>query len=187
MTVDPETLRAYAERASTYRDLVSRDSPDADLPAFLDDLTPRACVLDWGCGPGNSAVMLQAAGHTVEATDASPEMVALACEAGVASRVASFDDLTDRARYDGIWANFSLLHASRVDLPRHLGAAHTALIRGGLLHLGMKTGTGERRDALGRLYTYVTVDELTGLLADAGFRHHALREDSAVGLTGEIK
>ena len=54
-------------------------------------------------------------------------------------------------------------------MPRHLAALHAALKPGGLFHIGLKTGTGEKRDALGRFYTYYTEAELEDLLSDAGF------------------
>ena len=40
---------------------------------------------------------------------------------------------------------------------------------GGTLHIALKTGTGEARDRLGRLYTYYTDAELSGLVTAAGF------------------
>jgi hypothetical protein len=54
-------------------------------------------------------------------------------------------------------------------MPAHLARLHAALAPGGLLHIGLKTGAGERRDGIGRLYTYYTDAEITGLLQAAGF------------------
>ena len=88
---------------------------------------------------------------------------------GVSALVASFADIAGDKIYDGIWANFSLLHADRSDMPRHLTALHTALKPGGIFHIALKTGTGEKRDRIGRLYTYYTQAELTDLVTQAGF------------------
>ena len=130
---------------------------------------------------------MAAAGLIVEATDACPEMVALAdAHEGVAARVASFDDISGTVEYDGIWANFSLLHAPRADLPRHLAALRRALKPGGRFHIGMKTGTGEERDSLGRHYTYVTAEELQQLLIEAGFTPLSSSTGRDVGLSGEV-
>ena len=96
MTSDAETLAVYARKADAYAEMVSRGEPDADLLAFMKAATPSGHVLDLGCGPGNSAAIMQARGFTVEAIDASPEMVALARDKfGVAAKVASFDDLDE--------------------------------------------------------------------------------------------
>ncbi|MCT8159223.1 class I SAM-dependent DNA methyltransferase [Pseudoruegeria sp. SHC-113] len=181
---DAETLAVYAAKASDYAQLVSRGQPDADLRAFMAALPAHARVLDLGCGPGNSARMMMDAGFDVEATDAAPEMVALARKAGVEARVATFADLEAIDRYDGIWANFSLLHAPRAAFSTHLQAIKRALKPGGLLHLGMKLGSGEGRDGLGRFYTYYSVEELENLLAQAGFRVAGKRFGEAAGLAG---
>ena len=162
---DRETLDVYAARADDYKNCFVSDEADTSLTAFLAELPAGADVLDLGCGPGRSAGLMAKAGHRVTATDAVAEMVALAAEhPGVTARQESFDDLDGMALYHGIWANFSLLHAPREDLPRHLSSIATALKPAGIFHIGMKTGSDTARDALGRRYTYVTQDELTGLL-----------------------
>lgn len=167
---DDETLKVYAEKAQEYADMVAApDQPNSHLVAFVSALPHGGTVLDLGCGPGNSAGAMARAGLKVTATDPVPEMVALAAQHdGVDARVASFDDITGTDLYDGIWANFSLLHASRADMPRHLAALAQALRPGGQFHIGMKIGTGSKRDAIRRLYTYYTDAELTGLLGAVG-------------------
>ncbi|MBT8408980.1 MAG: class I SAM-dependent methyltransferase [Alphaproteobacteria bacterium] len=185
MSGDQETLAAYNARAADYVRLVSRSDPDEDLQAFLDALGPGGRVLDLGCGPGNSAAMMQARGFEVEAIDASPEMARIALETyGIAVQNVTFDTLSATARYDGIWANFSLLHESRADLPGHIARIRTALRGPALFHIGMKTGSGSGRDRLGRFYTYYTEDELVDLLAAEGLVPIRTRRDRAVGLSG---
>ena len=190
MSADARTLACYAARAGEYSDLVSRDEPDADLRAFMAALPPGGRVLDWGCGPGNSAAMLAAAGFAVEATDAAPEMAALARRAGVPVRVEPFEALEAEERFDGIWANFSLLHAPRADLPGLIGRAAHALRPGGVLHLGMKDvppdGRREGRDGIGRLYAYWTADELSALCTAAGLEPGAPRHGEGAGLAGTV-
>ena len=89
--------------------------------------------------------------------------------------------------YDGIYANFSLLHVPRADGIRHIHICHKALHTGGVLHLGMKTGFGARRDPLGRFYTYYTVEELRTILSDAGFTLRSIIEGSESGLAGPVE
>jgi hypothetical protein len=88
------------------------------------------------------------------------------------------------AAYDGVWANFSLLHAPSADLPRILSAIATSLRDGGVFHIAMKTGTGETRDEINRLYSYVTLPELRGLLESAGFDLLSTVEGHEVGCAG---
>ncbi|WP_113910653.1 class I SAM-dependent DNA methyltransferase [Roseovarius dicentrarchi] len=169
MTVDDETLGVYRARAQDYAAMTDELSGDKHLAAFIAAMPPGARVLDIGCGPGRAAGQMAAAGLAVDAIDAVPEMVAMAAaQPGVTAWQASFDDIGGDAIYDGVWANFSLLHAPRAALPGHLAAIHRALKPGGLLHIGMKTGTGAGRDDLGRFYTYYTEAELRELLIAAG-------------------
>jgi len=184
---DRETIDVYNQKAASYDDLVSRDTPDQDLQAFLDAVTPGGHVLDLGCGPGNSAAMMQEAEFTVDAMDASAQMVRVARDKyGVDAKVATFDDLDAQSQYDGIWANFSLLHAPKPDMPRHLKAIHTALKPGGVFHIGTKLGTDAHRDSIGRMYSYYEADELLSLLRAAGFTPRTPRFGRDKGLSGEM-
>lgn len=168
---DAQTIGIYDARAVEYADLTSEGATqDRHLVAFMASVPDGGRVLDLGCGPGAAAAQMAAAGFEVVATDASAEMVALAARApGVRATQATFDDLSGENLYDGVWANFSLLHAPRQKMPAHLAAIHRALRPGGVFHIGVKLGEGSARDRIGRLYTYYGEDELAGLLADAGF------------------
>ena len=114
-------------------------------------------------------------------------MVMLANETyDINARVMTFDEIDMVAEYAGVWANFSLLHAPRADLPRHFSALAKALLPAGIISVGMKTGTVDERDKIGRMYTYVTVPELSGLLQDAGFTILAVDEGEGIGLAGDL-
>lgn len=183
---DAETLKVYAAKVDDYVEVVKDGAlRDPLLKAFLADLPPNAHVLDLGCGPGHIAAEIASAGHRVTAMDAVPEMVARAADhPGVTAICASFDDIAGENIYDGIWANFSLLHAPRDAMPRHLAALHAALRPGGLFHIALKTGTGSKRDRLGRYYTYYTDAELTGLVEAAGFTVTGRQTGCDTGLDG---
>lgn len=165
---DRETLAAYAEHARRYQRQFTAAAPGAALKRFAAALPPSSHVLDLGCGPGTSAAYLASLGHTVEAWDASPEMVALAVQQpGVRAECRDFSDLAKLPPLDAVWASFSLLHAPRSDFVLHLKNIAKAVRSGGLIHLGMKLGTGERRDRLGRLYTFYSEDELVAAVTSA--------------------
>ncbi|EAU44135.1 class I SAM-dependent DNA methyltransferase [Salipiger bermudensis] len=181
---DDRTLAVYAKRAQDYANL-QPDAPFETLSTFIARLPEGARVLDLGCGPGHDSGHMAKAGLAVEALDASPEMVALArASHGVDARQGHFDDLDAHARYDGIWASFSLLHAPRADMPRHLAAIARALKPGGLLGLSLKEGTGEGRDRLGRFYTFYIEDDLRALLADVGLTIRDVTRGEGRGLDG---
>jgi len=112
-------------------------------------------------------------------------MIVLAAQNNdITAKIGSFDDLTETDAYDGIWANFSLLHAPRADMPRHLSNIVRALRPGGIFHIGVKLGSGSKRDQIGRLYTYFTEDELVGLLTDAGLNVSDRQKGRDKGLDG---
>ena len=185
MSVDERTIAVYDARAEDYANRFATGRPDQDLQAFIDAVPAGGHVLDLGCGPANASAFMRDAGLVPDPVDASPGMVALANRRhDIGARLATFDDIDATAAYDGVWANFSLLHAPRADLPRHLAAIFRALKPGGILGIGMKTGTGERRDGLDRFYTFVGEGELAALLAAAGFTVTAMRRGTDTGLAG---
>lgn len=182
---DPKTLSVYDAKADDYANMVNSSEPDRHLAAFLEALPKGGRVLDLGCGPGRSAHFMTNAGFAVEAWDASPEMVRLGREIyGLDTKVMGFNDLDAVAVYDGIYANFSLLHAPKSDMPSHLGRIATALCPRGQFHIGTKTGIGEKRDTIGRFYAYYTDEELTGLLGDVGLTVKTRATGRDVGLDG---
>lgn len=183
--VDPQTLAIYSARASDYSEIHHGDDTDRRLSAFIALLPDGGTALDLGCGPGWAAARMRDAGLKVTAMDACPEMAEVAAARhGLQVRVAPFTALDEVAAYDGVWAHFSLLHAPRASLPDHFAALHRALRPGGHLLVAMKLGTGEGRDRLGRLYTYVGADELRGLLRTAGFTVTAEEIARTMGFDG---
>ena len=185
MTADRETLEVYGRKAADYVAMANRERNDRPLDAFIKSLPAQARVLDLGCGPGSAAARMAKAGMQVDAWDATPEMAALAREQfGLEVRVATFDELDADAVYDGVYANFSLLHAPRSEMPGHLDRIAKALTAHGLLHIGLKTGVGERRDSLGRFYAYYEESELAGLLDTAGFEILSRATGTEAGLDG---
>ena len=182
---DVETIQVYDDRSDDYAKLAESFEDDPILAHFITACPPGGKVLDLGCGPGTEAAVMASAGLEVEALDASKRMVALANQhEGVNARHGTFDAVEGTDIYDGVWANFSLLHASRADLPGHLSRIKTALKPSGRLHIALKLGEGEARDTLGRLYTYWSEDDLTALLVDLGFEITARALGEGKGLEG---
>ncbi|MBN2907126.1 MAG: class I SAM-dependent methyltransferase [Rhodobacteraceae bacterium] len=178
-------MAVYDAKAAEYSQIHHGDATAGRLDGFVATLPPGGAVLDLGCGPGWAAAAMRDAGMAVTAMDASREMAQVArARHGLDVRVASFSELDDVAAFDGVWAHFSLLHAPRDALPAHLAAIHRALRPDGQLYLVMKLGKGEGRDRLGRLYTYVSMDELRALLTGAGFRIEAEEVAPTMGFDG---
>jgi len=183
---DMKTLAAYAANARDYVALISDDVINPDVQAFIDAMPAGGTVLDFGRGPGHAAAQMGIAGLRTDACDASHDTVTIANnQFNVKARLASFADLNATRIYDGIYANFSLLHASKADFKKHLILVHAAMKPGGVFHLGMKTGSGTTRDRLGRFYAYYSEKELHEHLLKAGFVHPVTkRVGTEPGLAG---
>lgn len=168
---DRETLDVYDAQADDYvRMMTDEAAKDIRIAEFIAACPVGGDVLDLGCGPGTYARLMAEAGLNVTALDGSAEMARRAAEIpGVDARHGYFEDVSDENAYDGIWASFSLLHAPRAAFPGHLDRLRRALRPGGVFFIGMKTGTGEGRDDLGRFYTYYSADDLDAGLRRAGF------------------
>lgn len=154
MSTDPDTIAFYQARAPHYV-LKFGQAHSYQLDAFLNRLPAGGRVLELGCGGGQDAARIAARGFAVDATDATPAMVAKANERwSVGARVMTFDQLEAEAAFDGIWAHASLLHCPREALPDVLARIHRALRPGGWHFASYKLGEAEARDAFGRFYNF---------------------------------
>lgn len=188
--MDTETIKYYDKSAESYLDKVCNTYPDSDLLSFINSIKSGGTILDLGCGPGNSSAMMQSAGLNVQASDCSQKMVDIAKNKfNVDAIKAEFKELSEIDLYDGVWANFSLLHAPRSEMLSNLKKINRSLKKKGYLHIGLKIGNGEKRDTLGRQYTYYQPKELKSLLISAGFTINTIRldMDGAISMTGMIE
>jgi SAM-dependent methyltransferase len=118
---DPASVAAeYAseqgllDRRAAYRYAEGPDAPALAVEAVLEGRPRR--VLEVGCGPGEAAAAIQAAGVEVQAIDSSERMVELARERGVDARVADVQELPfEDASFDCALAAWMLYHAPDVE------------------------------------------------------------------------
>ena len=114
----------------------------AALLAALEGPGPFA-ILDLGCGPGRDLATFRALGHEAVGLDGAPRFVAMAraharCEVWQQDFLAL--DLPP-ARFDGVFANASLFHVPRRELPRVLRELHATLRPRGVLFASNPRGT----------------------------------------------
>ncbi len=184
---DDETIGVYDKHVQDYADLVIQDEADPILSSFIKRIPENGYVIDLGCGPANASVIMRDHGLRVDPVDASEEMVKLANEThAINARRALFSDLNAVKTYDGIWANFSLLHAPIADFPDHLAAIYNAIIPDGIFHIALKLGSGMKRDKMGRMYSYYSEEELSSHLTNAGFSILEKTNGEGKGLAGDV-
>lgn len=185
--MDRETIAVYDAKFEDYAKLTEQLKPSGSLLRFINAVKPGGAVLDFGCGPGEAARAMAVAGLEATALDASEGMISLVRKIPKVTAVhADFTWLDQEQAFDGIWANFALLHADPDDLPSYLDAIVKALRPGGIFHLGMKLGKGAARDAMGRHYLYFSRSEFEMMLVERGFEILYAKEGEEKGLSGSV-
>lgn len=178
--MDEETLGFYRSNAHAYADWAK--APSTRLNGFLALLPPGGAILELGCGAGNHAAKMLAAGFALRATDGSPEMAEIASRRlGHPVETMLFHELDEDQAYDGVWASACLLHVPRDQLAGVLAAIHRALKPGGVFYASFKLGDDDGRDALGRYYNYPSPQWLQSVYSEAG------RWDLLASESNEIK
>jgi predicted TPR repeat methyltransferase len=184
---DAQTIEVYNQNVERYRELVDKLPDLKTITHFVSELQRGALVLDLGCGVGTAAAQMRDKGLDPVCVDASSEMVKAANDVfDLGATVASFAAVTEIEVYDAVWANFTLLHATKADFPGHIAAVHRALKQNGLFFIALKTGHGERRDAMGRYYAYYTQDELVNILTSCGFKTGHKLGGASRGMAGSV-
>ena len=152
------TIDFYDANAADY---AAKGGTNPRLQGFLARCKPGGRLLELGTGGGHDARAILDAGFSLDATDGSAELAAIASpRLGQTVRVMLFHELDAVGLYDGVYACASLTHAPRGELGDVIGRIHRALVAGGVVWASFKTGTAEGRDGLGRYYNYLSADEL---------------------------
>lgn len=162
------SIQFYEQNADAF----FRGSIDADMAAdwqaFAAELQPGDRILDAGCGSGRDALGFSRLGFRVTAMEASPKLAALARRhAGLPVEVLTFDQVSWREAFEGVWACASLLHVPRAQLAGAVRRLCNALVPGGLLWMSFKYGTQERHVA-GRDFTDLDEAGADAVLAEVG-------------------
>jgi SAM-dependent methyltransferase len=158
------TLDFYDGNAAEY---AAGGQVNPRLAAFLARCRPGGKILELGSGSGQDARAIIDAGFSLDATDGSAELAAIAgAFIGQPVRVMLFNELSASQEYDGIYASASLLHAPREQLPDVIGRVREALKDGGVVWASFKSGADEGLDMFGRYYNYLGADELIACWRD---------------------
>ena len=141
----PDTIAYYNDNAEAFfSDTAGVDMADLHR-RFLQAIPEGGRILDAGCGSGRDSKAFLGLQYRVRAFDASPELARKASDhIGQAVAVQTFEDVSEVACYDGVWACASLLHLTESALPKALGHLWTALKPAGTLYVSFKLGEAER-------------------------------------------
>lgn len=167
------TLAHYEERAADFWQGTRDHDVQQNIEALLRNIHGAAPlrILDLGCGPGRDLMAFRALGHDPVGLDGSPAFVAMArehsgCEVWQQDFLAL--DLP-AAHFDGIFANASLFHVPRHELPRVLRELRAALKPDGVLFSSNPRGNNEEGWNRGRYGVYHDLAAWRAYLTAAGF------------------
>ena len=150
------TLSWYRDNAIQYAE-ETRNSLVLDaLWEFLSRMKEGGTILDYGSGSGRDSAYFINKGFSVDSLDGSAEMKAQAERLfGIKVKLASFLSLEEKDKYDGIWAQASILHLEEHDLRAALTLIERALKRDGVFYSSFRKGEEDGYEN-GRWYTNMT-------------------------------
>ena len=168
-----KTLEHYSERAEQFWEGTRDHDVQQNIQALLRHIrgTPPFRILDFGCGPGRDLMAFKALGHAPIGLEGSAPLAAMAREHS-GCEVWEQDFLALKlpaSHFDGIFANASLFHVPRQELPRVLGELHAALKPQGVLFSSNPRGHNEEGWNRGRYGAYHDLAAWRGFLEAAGF------------------
>jgi len=167
------TLEHYNQRAGDFFEGTRDHDVSQNIAALLEHIEggPPCAILDFGCGPGRDLKTFSGLGHIAVGLEGAAQFVEMA-RAYSACEVWQQDflklDLPDD-RFDGVYANASLFHVARQELPRVLAELHATLKPGGVLFASNPRGRNEEGWNRGRYGAYYDLATWRSLVSGAGF------------------
>jgi SAM-dependent methyltransferase len=171
--VSQVTLGHYDRSADRFWEGTKDHDVEQNVAALLRhvEATPPFAILDLGCGPGRDLATFRALGHEPVGLDGAPRFVEMAREhAGCEVWQQDFLALDlPPARFDGVFANASLFHVPRSELPRVLSELHATLRPGGVLFASNPRGDNAEGWQGERYGVWHDVDAWKDVVTAAGF------------------
>jgi SAM-dependent methyltransferase len=167
------TLEHYNKTAEAFREGTRDHDVSQNIAALLRNIRGPApfTILDLGCGPGRDLAAFSAMGHVAIGVEGAEQLARMA-RAATRCEVWQQDFLAldlPAAGFDGIFANASLFHVPRQELPRVLRELHAALKDDGVLFSSNPRGTNEEGWNRGRYGAYHDLETWRGFIEAAGF------------------
>lgn len=171
--ITTNTLSDYEDNGESFWRGTKGHDVSQNVAAFLRHIegTQRFAILDFGCGPGRDLKTFRELGHEPVGLDGTARFVEMArAYSGCEVWQQDFLKLAlPREHFDGVFANASLFHVPRQELPRVLNELHHCLRPRGVLFSSNPRGNNQE-GWMGKRYGVWHDDALwCDLLTRAGF------------------
>ena len=158
------TLSWYKENAPLYAEETKNSLVYDALGEFLSRVEEKGRILDLGCGSGRDSFFFLERGFSVDSLDGSEAMKREAERLfGINVRLSDFLSLDEEEKYDGVWAQASILHLKEESLRKVLNLISRALKTGGVFYTSFRKGEVDGFEN-GRWYTNMTESRFSSLL-----------------------
>lgn len=181
MKLDPQdlaqitatTLANYDGVAEGFREGTRDHDVSQNIDALLRNIHGDAPfqILDFGCGPGRDLRTFTAMGHVAVGLDGSERFAEMArADSGCEVLQQNFLALElPFERFDGVFANASLFHVPRQELPRVLSQLQATLKPGGVLFSSNPRGNNQEGWKGERYGSFHDAQSWGALLTEVGF------------------
>jgi SAM-dependent methyltransferase len=169
-----KTLEYYAENPQGFWDGTKNHDVSQNINALLGHIQKKGPlkILDFGCGPGRDLKTFGDCGHDAYGLDGCEEFCHMAEKHS--GRKVFHQDFIDldlpQQFFDGIFANASLFHVPKTNLPHLLQALYRTLTSDGILF--SSNPRGDREDLHGARYAnFMELEEYRMIVEREGFEY----------------
>ncbi|MDP8234207.1 MAG: class I SAM-dependent methyltransferase [Candidatus Saelkia tenebricola] len=140
-----KTLKYYNKHACNfYTNTINIDMRQIYIP-FITLMHKGGKILDAGCGSGRDSLFFEKQGFKVTAFDASEKLSSLASKLlQKPVHCLSFEQISFKEKFDGIWACSSLIHISKSKMNSIISKLEQVLKKNGIFYMSFKHGNKER-------------------------------------------
>lgn len=168
-----QTLAHYNQRADEFWEGTRNHDVSQNIDALLRHIraAPPFTILDFGCGPGRDLCAFVQRGHRAIGLEGAPALAQMArIHSGCEVWQQDFLGLElPAARFDGVFANASLFHVPRQELPRVMQQLFATLKPDGVLFASNPRGNNEELINGQRYGAYYDLDAWRSYVMAAGF------------------
>lgn len=169
-----KTLQHYDDNASSFCEGTIHHDVMQNINVLLAEITgsPPYLILDFGCGPGRDLIQFKALGHQAVGLDGSPAFVAMARQCSSCEVLLQNFLMLElpSSHFDGIFANASLFHVPKQELPRVLQALWGTLKPDGVLFASNPRGYNQEGWRNNRYGCFHDLEQWRGYVVATGFK-----------------